>query len=92
MGHLHAYTPRFLRRLVRLHGFEIGGLEADRVNLPLLGWADRQLRRRLAGIGSVLILWAHLARRVRVEDASRQAEFPGSRAVGLRSIEVPRTQ
>lgn len=91
VGHLHGYTPRFLRRLVELHGFEPTALEADCVNLPLLpnrwGW----VRRRLAGIGSVLILTARLARRARVEDRSQADRFRRHKVLDLRSIEVAET-
>ncbi len=86
--HLHAYTPRFLCELISLHGFKVVDLQADRVNLPLLKWCDRWLARRLAGIGSVLIVSARLQRRVRIEDEALKASFPNHRPVALRSIEV----
>lgn len=89
MAHLHTYTPRFLRELVSLHGFDVLSLEADRVNLPGLGRWERFGARRLAGVGSVLILSAKLARRTRIEDVSQAARWPGAREVGLRSVEVP---
>jgi SAM-dependent methyltransferase len=88
MKHLHGYTPRFLQSLVELHGFAIEGMEADRVNLPLLP-DSRWLCRHLAGVGSVLILWARVSRRVRVENDGRAGEFPGCKPVSMRSIEVP---
>jgi 2-polyprenyl-3-methyl-5-hydroxy-6-metoxy-1,4-benzoquinol methylase len=89
MTHLHAYTPRFLRELVSLHGFRVIGMEADRVNLPLLPSRSQWVCRVLAGLGSVLILSGGLQRRVRVEDRARAGRFPGHKQVGLRSIEVP---
>jgi len=89
MGHVHGFTPRFLRELVVLHGFEVTHLEADRVNLPLLvGPLERWARRRLAGLGSVMILRARLARRVRVEDRSLAHLFPDHKPVDLRAIEI----
>jgi len=86
MTHVHGYTPRFLRELVSLHGFEVVDLEADRVNLPLL--PRRCGSRWLAGFGATLILSARLVRRCRVEDDSRAPQFPRWRSVGLRAIEV----
>ena len=83
-----SYTPKFLAQLVSLHGFEVASVEADRVNLPLLPRRSRWFERRFAGIGSVLILAAHLRRRVRVEDDSRSDEFPDHKPLALRSIEV----
>jgi 2-polyprenyl-3-methyl-5-hydroxy-6-metoxy-1,4-benzoquinol methylase len=88
MLHIHAYTPKFLRDLVTLHGFAVTALEADRVNLPLLPKNARWVTRRFAGLGSVIILTARLERRTRVEDRSRAPSFAGHRAVGLRSIEI----
>jgi SAM-dependent methyltransferase len=88
MQHVHAYTPRFLRDLVVLHGFEVLSLEADRLNIPLPGGKSDWLCRRLAGWGSVMILSARLGRRTRVEDCSRTEQFPRYKPVALRSIEV----
>ena len=88
MGHIHGYTPRFLRELVTIHGFEVDCLEADRVNLPLMPRRNRWLERHFAGIGSVLILTAHLARRVRVEDRALAEGFARTEPAALRSIEV----
>ncbi len=88
MGHVHGYTPSFLRRLVEIHGFEFVSLEADRVNLPLLPRGWQWPCRVFAGIGSVMILAARLARRTRVEDISRAHQFPGCKEVGLRAVEV----
>lgn len=88
MQHLHGYTPKFLTTLVSLHGFEVRSLHADRVNLPLMPRRNRWLERRFAGIGSVLILSARLARRVRVEDDSRADQFGDHKPVALRSIEI----
>jgi len=88
MKHVHAYTPAFLKELVSIHGFEPIAIEADRVNLPLLGRKSRWVCRRLAGWGSVLILAARLTRRVRVEDRDRAADLPNHKPVACRSIEV----
>lgn len=88
MLHLHAFTPQFLRELVSLHGFEVKSVQADRVNLPLLPSTNDWLCRRFAGIGSVLVLEAYLARRNQVEDRSRAGRFPNHHPVGLRSIEI----
>ena len=89
MAHLHAYTPRFLRELVTMHGFEVTRMEADMVKLPLLSDRWRWVRRVFAGIGSVLILTARLGRRVRVEDAAKAWQFPDHKRLGKRFIEVP---
>ncbi len=88
MGHLHAYTPGFLRSLLELHGFEVVSMEADRVNLPMLP-DSRRLCRRFAGIGSVLIAAGRLRRRTRIEDVGKSHLFENYREVGLRSIEAP---
>jgi len=89
MKHVHGYTPRFLCELLAVHGFEVIGLEADRVNLPLLPHRSGWVRRRFARWGSVLIVSARLARRVRVEDHARAAEFPRHKPVACRAIELP---
>ena len=88
MKHVHAYTPRFLCQLVAIHGFEVCRLEADRVNLPLLPKRSRWVCRRFAAWGSVMILSAVVARRVRVEDRALAGRFGNHREVGCRSIEV----
>ncbi len=88
MQHLHGYTPKFLKTLVSLHGFEVIGFEADRVNLPLMPRRNRWIERRFARIGSVLILSARLIRRVRVEDDSRTEQFDNHKPVAMRSIEI----
>lgn len=88
MLHIHAYTPQFLKDLVRIHGFEFESLEADRVNFPLLPKSARWVTRRFARYGSVMILSARKARRVRVEDRTRAGKFKSVKDVGLRSIEV----
>ena len=88
MEHVHAYTPGFLCDLVSLHGFEVTSLQADRVNLPLLKWAEPRLCRWCARIGSVLILAARLTRRARVEDATLKHLFPDHTTVALDSIDV----
>jgi 2-polyprenyl-3-methyl-5-hydroxy-6-metoxy-1,4-benzoquinol methylase len=88
MKHVHGYTIRFLRQLVELHGFEVISVEADRVNLPLLpNWP--WVLRRFAAIGSVLILWARVGRRVRIEDKCYSAKFPNCKPIGPDAIEVP---
>jgi 2-polyprenyl-3-methyl-5-hydroxy-6-metoxy-1,4-benzoquinol methylase len=86
--HLHAYTPRFLTELLRIHGFELIGMEADKVRLPLLPAKKRWVCQRFAAWGSVLIVAAALVEHVRVEDGARKDEFKRTESVGLRSIRV----
>lgn len=92
MQHVHGYTPGFLKGLVELHGFDVGNIEADRLNLPLPGGRSRWLCHSLAGWGSAMILSARLNRRTKVEDCSRASEFPQHKPVALRSIEVELTR
>jgi len=87
MEHIHAYTPKFLKTLVTIHGFEVTALEADRVNLPLLP-NSRRITRWFAGWGSVMILSAKLVRRVQVEDECQKTKYPNHKDVAIRSIEV----
>ncbi len=88
MAHLHGYTPKFLRQLVSLHGFEVIDFQADRVNLPLLKWCDRKMSRWFACIGSVMIVTARRARRVRIEHEDLAHSFPSNKPVGMHAIEV----
>ena len=88
MKHVHGYTPRFLHELLRIHGFAVEEMEADKVDLPLMPKGRRWGCRRLAGLGSVMILSARLTRRVRVEDGARAHEFPDHKPVSCRAIEI----
>jgi len=88
MAHVHGYTPAFLRQLISLHGFEVTGFQADRVNLPLLKWCDRTMSRWFAGIGAVMIVTARRTRRVRIEHEDLAHSFPRNRPVGMHAIEV----
>ncbi len=88
MKHVHGYTPGFLAELLGVHGFEVVRMEADRVNLPLLSRRRRRGCKLFARWGSVLIVAARLARRCRVEDHARAAEFPDHKPVACRGIEV----
>lgn len=88
MQHLHAYTPRFLKQLVAIHGFRVESLEADRLGLPFLPDQSRWVTRGLANFGSVMILSARLQERIRVEDNCRAHQFAQHAPVGCRSVAV----
>jgi 2-polyprenyl-3-methyl-5-hydroxy-6-metoxy-1,4-benzoquinol methylase len=88
MGHLHAYTPQFLAKLLTIHGFRVFDVEADRLGIRWLPRHWRWPTRWFAGFGASVILAARLQRRVRVEDQKESHRYPHFRAVGLRSIEI----
>ena len=86
--HLHGYTPKFLIELLRVHGFELICMEADKVRLPFLPAKKRWVCQRFAAWGSVVIVAARLVHRYRVEDEARANEFKLTEPVGLRSIRI----